>query len=177
MTPPMLLIDIDGVISLFGFEATGPPPGRFLLVDGIPHFLSTAAAELLADLEGDFELVWCSGWEEKADEYLPLALGLPAGLHHLTFDPDPRAVAEDPATPAGPSRHWKLAAIERYAGPDRPLAWIDDAHDDSCHAWVAGRSGPTLLVATDPAVGLTAGDVSRLRAWAAELTPRGSGSA
>lgn len=169
MIPPLLLIDIDGVISLFGFDAGQPPPGRFLLVDGIPHFLSAAAATLLAGLQGEFELVWCSGWEEKADEYLPLALGLPAGLHHLTFDGDVAASAR------GEDRHWKLAAIDRYAGPARPLAWIDDAHDGSCHAWASDRGGPTLLLGTDPAVGLTAGDVSRLRAWAAGLGVGGGG--
>jgi hypothetical protein len=162
MTPPLLLIDIDGVISLFGFDAAEPPPGRFLLVDGMPHFLSTAAGELVTGLRHHFELVWCSGWEEKADEYLPLALGLPAGLHHLTFD-------DDVARPAATRRHWKLEAIDRYAGPGRPLAWVDDAHDDNCDVWVAGRDAPTLLVATDPAVGLTADDADRLRAWAAGL--------
>jgi len=161
MTRPLLLIDIDGVISLFGFDAAHPPPGRLLLVDGMPHFLSAAAA-LVTGLQADFELVWCSGWEDKADEYLPFALGLPAGLRHLTFD-------DDTAAPALARRHWKLEAIDRYAGPRRPLAWIDDAHDDSCHAWAAARDGKTLLVATDPAVGLTADDVTRLRAWAVEV--------
>jgi hypothetical protein len=163
MIAPLLLIDIDGVISLFGFDAGRPPAGRFLLVDGIPHFLSGAAAALLAGLQGEFELVWCSGWEEKADEYLPVTLGLPAGLPHLTFD-------DDGATSGrGDDRHWKLAAIDRYAGPSRPLAWIDDDHDRSCHAWASERRGPTLLLTTDPAVGLTAGHVSRLLAWSAKL--------
>jgi Swiss Army Knife RNA repair-like protein len=157
MDRPLLLIDIDGVISLFGFDATQPPPGRFLLVDGIPHFLSAAAAGLIADLRHEFELVWCSGWEEKADEYLPLALGLPAGLAHLTFDATPGADL---------GRHWKLSAIDGYAGPDRPLAWIDDQFDESCHRWARARPAPTELVATDPAVGLTAEHVSRVRAWA-----------
>jgi hypothetical protein len=169
MTPPLLLIDIDGVISLFGFDAARPPAGRFLLVDGIPHFLSTGAGRLLADLRDDFELVWCSGWEEKADEYLPLALGLPAGLPHLTFD---GAVALPVAATADGVRHWKLAAIDRYAGWARPLAWVDDAHDDTCHAWAADREGATLLVATDPAVGLTADDAERLAAWARKLATR-----
>ena len=149
---PLLLVDIDGVISLFGFDAAQPPRGRFLLVDGIPHYLSAAAAELLGGLQEQFELVWCSGWEEKADEYLPLALGLPGGLHHVTF---PEA-----ATTA--ARHWKLSAIDEYAGPYRPLAWIDDAFDESCHDWAATRAAPTLLVATDPAVGFTT-ELTRLQ--------------
>jgi hypothetical protein len=160
MERPLVLIDIDGVISLFGFDAAQPPPGRFLLVDGIPHFLSVGAAELLGDLHDDFELVWCSGWEDKADEYLPFALGLPAGLPHLTF----------PGAPgADPLRHWKLSSIDGFAGPDRPLAWIDDQFDESCHAWAAARRAPTELVATDPAVGLTAQHVAGVRAWARTL--------
>jgi hypothetical protein len=160
MDRPLVLIDIDGVISLFGFDSAQPPPGRFLLVDGIPHFLSPGAAELIGGLHDDFELVWCSGWEEKADEYLPFALGLPAGLRHLTFG----APAAD-----GESRHWKLAAIDAYAGADRPLIWIDDQFDDSCHRWARARCAPTELVATDPAVGLTAAHVARVRAWALTL--------
>ena len=158
MQRPILLIDIDGVISLFGFDPTAPPDGKYLLVDGIPHFLSTAVAQRLRCLSTDFELVWCSGWEERADEHLPHALGLPAGLPHLTF-----------GGPDGDGRHWKLAAIERYAGPHRPLAWIDDAFDDTCHRWAAGRPGPTELVLTDPAVGLTAGQADRLCRWAHKL--------
>ena len=41
--------------------------------------------------------------------------------------------------------HWKLEALDEYAG-DRPLAWIDDSLDESCHD--VGR-GPRR---TDPAV-------------------------
>jgi hypothetical protein len=159
MDRPLLLIDIDGVISLFGFDAAQPPPGRFLLIDGIPHFLSAGAAELLGGLQDDFELVWCSGWEEKADEYLPLALGLPAGLPHLTFA----------GRPGRGARHWKLESIDRYAGPSRPLAWIDDDFDDSCHEWARGRTAPTELVTTNPAVGLTAAHIAHVRSWATDV--------
>lgn len=155
---PLLLVDIDGVLSLFGFDPLSPPAGRFITVDGIIHFLSHDGGERLLELAAAFELVWCSGWEEKADEYLPLALGLPAGLPHLTFDD------------SDGGRHWKLTAIERYAGPRRPLAWIDDAFDESCHRWAAGRPGPTELVRTEPAVGLTAEQASRLRRWARALS-------
>ena len=156
METPLLLIDVDGVISLFGFDAAAPPAGRFQLVDGIAHYLSATAGGHLLALSDTFELAWCTGWEDRANDYLPLALGLPRGLPVVTFD--------DLARPAG--GHWKLAGIERYAGPSRPLAWIDDAHDDGCSAWAHARSGPTLLVATDPAIGITAGHVSQLIGWA-----------
>jgi len=171
MDRPLLLIDIDGVISLFGFDPSRPPAGRFVMVDGVAHFLSEAVATRLRGLSAVFELAWCSGWEEKADQHLPHALGLPAGLAHLSFAPAfPEVRPHDlaPARPEAP-RHWKLDAIEGFAGPDRALAWIDDAHDESCHTWAAARSAPTILVTTEPPVGLTEGQAAGLRDWALRL--------
>jgi hypothetical protein len=160
MREPLLLLDIDGVLSIFGFDSNAPPPGRWQLVDGIVHFLSTHAAELVARLADVYEIVWCSGWEDRADAILPSILGLPRGLHHLSFDG---------RRPGMDARHWKLAAIEEYIGLQRPAAWVDDAFDDSCFTWARVRPGPTLLVQTDPAVGLTAAQADDLVAWAAAL--------
>jgi hypothetical protein len=156
---PLLLVDVDGVISLFGFDAGQPPPGQWQLVDGVAHFLSTAVGGHLGRLAASFELAWCTGWEEKANEYLPLALGLAGPLPHLSFTGAIPQVAG----------HWKLETIDRYAGADRPVAWVDDAHDEHCRAWANGRPGPTLLITTDPAVGLTEEQVIRLLAWASAL--------
>jgi len=161
MYRPLLLIDIDGVISLFGFDPLRPPEGKFISVDGIVHYLSHAAGRRVLELANEFELAWCSGWEEKADEHLPFALGLPAGLPHLSFEPE---TARD-------GEHWKLAAIDRFAGDARPLAWVDDALDESCYIWASARHAPTLLVATDPATGLTAAHAEELSAWARGLAP------
>jgi hypothetical protein len=159
---PLLMVDIDGVISLFGAPASerrgGSVEGSFHAIEGIPHFLSaTAAAHLLA-LEPLFELVWASGWEERAGEHLPHLLGLPGGLPYLRF---PRAVGRSNA-------HWKLEAIGTYAA-GRPLAWIDDAFNPACHLWAEERSAPTLLVRTDPELGLTRGEAQRLEGWARGL--------
>ena len=156
MDRPLLMVDVDGVISLFGFDPAHPPAGRFEMVDGIAHFLSATAGEHLRALSREYELVWCTGWEEKANDYLPLALGLPGSLRFLSFD---RA-----ASTAG--AHWKLAAIDAFAGAERPLAWLDDALDHRCHAWALERAAPTLLVGTDPAVGLTGEHVDELLSWA-----------
>ncbi len=156
---PLLLVDVDGVISLFGFASDERPGGRWLIVDGTLHFLSSTAAETLLGLCEDFELVWCTGWEEKANEYLPLALGLPGPLPHLSFD----------RTPGTGHAHWKLAAIEAHAGPHRPLAWVDDALDEHCHAWAVDRPGPTLLVPVLPHEGLTARHAAALTAWKQRL--------
>jgi hypothetical protein len=158
MDRPLLLIDIDGVISLFGFDPSYPPAGQFIAVEGIPHFLSAAAGDHLRRLAGGFELAWCSGWEEKANDHLPAALGLPERLPHLTFDCAP-----------GTTAHWKLAAIDAFAGPSRAVAWIDDAHDAATSAWAAARPGPTVLVRTEPAIGLTDAQVDQLLTWTRSL--------
>jgi hypothetical protein len=166
MEKPLLLIDIDGVISLFGYDPSSPPAGRFEMVDGIAHFLSATAGEHLRELSAEFELAWCSGWEEKANEYLIRALGLPSALPHLVFDTRP--IGAEAGGNLG-ADHWKLAAIDEYAGPGRPLAWIDDDQDDRCTTWAASRRAQTLLIRTDPAVGLTREHVLKLLAWAREL--------
>jgi HAD domain in Swiss Army Knife RNA repair proteins len=157
---PILMVDIDGVISLFGASigGQGPAAGSFHSIEGIPHFLSATAAAHLLSLATMFELVWASGWEEKADEYLPRLLGLPSGLPHLRF---PRAVGRSNA-------HWKLEAIDAYA-EGRALAWVDDALNEACHEWAAARTAPTLLVQTEPKLGLTTREAERLKAWAREL--------
>jgi hypothetical protein len=156
MEKPLLLVDVDGVISLFGFDPARPPAGKFEFVDGIAHFLSATAGEHLRELMLSFELTWCTGWEEKANEYLLSPLGLPEPLPHLTFE----------LALARPAAHWKLTAIDAFAGPRRAVAWIDDAHDERCAAWAAHRRAPTLLIGTEPAVGLTAEHVAELRSWA-----------
>src|SRR5213075_2226234 len=82
---PLLFVDIDGVISVYG----------------IAHLLSATATRHLHALAGSYELVWCSGWEEKANEHLPHLLGL-GPYPHLSF-------------PIGNgSEHWKIAAIEAH---------------------------------------------------------------
>ena len=153
---PLLLVDVDGVVSLFGFRER-PPSGLLpAAVDGIPHFLSPHAGPLLVRLAATFDCMWCTGWEERAEEHLPRLLGLPGGWPHVSFG----------TTPGTGERHWKLDAVESAAGPDRPLAWIDDAFDPSCMAWAAARPGPTMLVHTDPATGLREEHVTRLESWA-----------
>jgi hypothetical protein len=154
---PLLFVDIDGVISLFGFPPAAPPAGTWTSVDGVPHLISAAAPGHLLALARAFDLVWCSGWEEKADEHLAPTLCLPVRPPFLTFSPPPA------------TGHWKLAAVERHAG-GRPLAWIDDGFDDSCHAWAAARTAPTLLVPTDPAVGLDDAAAARLERFAREVS-------
>lgn len=165
---PLLLVDVDGVLSLFGFDAALPPPGRPALIDGVPHLLSLQAADVLRRVAPRFDCAWCTGWEERADEHLPFLLDLPRGWPFVAL-----AAARGPGT--GVAGHWKLGAIDAFA-LDRPLAWIDDAFDDGCFAWAAARPAPTLLVECDPAVGLTTeGEQDLLRFAASVMPPSASG--
>jgi len=163
----MLFLDIDGVISLFGFDPNERPAGAFAFVEGIAHYLSEGTADRLARLSESYELVWCSGWEEKANEHLPHLLSLPTPLPFLTFDGRARFG----------TAHWKVEAIDEHAGPDRPVAWIDDCLDERCHAWARDRPGPTLLLQTDPAVGMTDAEVEQLLVWARDNGLRTTGQA
>lgn len=157
---PLLLLDVDGVISLFGFPSNKRPEGSWHRFDGMVHLLSAQAAGHLQRLQTVYDLVWCTGWEERADEHLPQILGLPR-LPWLSFDKNP----------GRGNAHWKLAAIDAHAG-DRPLAWLDDALDERCEDWARMRSqrgAATLLVRTEPAIGLTVAEHDTLVTWAAQL--------
>jgi hypothetical protein len=158
---PLLLVDIDGVVSLWGFDPNRRPAGTYANVEGVLHFLSEEAATHLLALRADFDLVWCTGWEEKANDHLPGLLGL-GPFPFLSFDADVGAGASTPG-------HWKLAAIDACAGPGLPLAWVDDRFNDACRVWAAAREAPTLLVETAPEIGLADEHATALRAWAAAL--------
>lgn len=159
MSPkPILAVDVDGVISLFGFEE--PPDrnqARFQLIDGMVHCISTAAGERLRRLSDTYDLVWATGWEDRANDMLAPMLGLPE-LPYLSFDGAARFG----------SAHWKLGPLDEYAG-DRALAWIDDSFDHSCYEWARGRSAPTLLVPTESPRGLEEAHAEALAAWAEGL--------
>lgn len=154
---PLLLVDVDGVIALFNLDG-GEQPGTWHLIEGFAYYLATAPGAMLHELSEQFELVWCTGWEDRANDHLPRLAGTPGPLPVIRFARNPgRANA-----------HWKLDEIDAYAG-DRPVAWIDDALDHHCEAWAAARTGagaPTLLVRTEPHRGMLGEHRDALQAFA-----------
>lgn len=177
---PLLFVDVDGVISTYGFAGNGGVPsgtrplgavaaggvtGTLHNVEGIIHHIGADMDRRLTELLPHFEAVWATGWGERANEHLVHLLSLPGELEVVEF-----AVA--PSTDG--SGHWKLDTLTaRAAG--RAAAWIDDGHNAACEAWAAARESigeATLLVSTDPYCGLTDAHVNELVVWAAEVTAR-----
>jgi hypothetical protein len=187
--PPILAVDVDGVISLFGFDAP-PPPSTIAwhLIDGTPHCISLAAGERLGRLAACFELVWATGWQDRANDRLPQVIGV-GPLPVVEFDlpaPDGTANQARGGKEGGPGSgratggggasgsvagHWKLDALDRFAA-GRAIAWIDDSLDESCFEWAERREAagfPTLLAPTEPGIGIEEGHVAALESWARGL--------
>ena len=135
---PVLAVDVDGVISLFGFDGPLAERRRPLPPDrrhGPLHLRRRRARSCCASAErlraglgdglgGAAPTTTC-----RCSSACPRAAGA------CTFDGRARFG----------TAHWKLEALDEYAG-DRPLAWIDDSLDESCHDWAEARPAPTLLV-------------------------------
>jgi hypothetical protein len=165
MERPILAVDVDGVISLFGFEeAPDRSQARFQLIDGMVHCISLPAGERLKLLAEHYDLVWATGWEDRANDSLAPLLGLPE-LPFLSFDGAARFG----------SAHWKLGPLDEYAGR-RPLAWVDDSFDESCYDWAEARPAPTLLVPTNSQLGLEQSQTEAMLDWAQGLSGAGGQS-
>ena len=155
---PILALDVDGVICPLDndrHEIEGDVD--FRLVDGVPLRLFRTALEAVSELKPLYELVWATGWGERANEFLAPGLGIQR-LGSVEFE----------SFGSKRSADWKIEAIEEFAG-SRRLAWIDDSHTSRTHRWARRRqsNGPdTLLVATTPWIGITGEHVRELVCWA-----------
>jgi hypothetical protein len=150
---PLLLLDVDGVLCPFSGEIpntarVGPDGYRRVDLDpdgGSPDaflWISEANGERLRRLDAVFEIVWATGWAHDANRVI-------GPLHAL----DELPVVELEAAFDAPT--WKLSSVAAYVGDTRPCAWIDDDLGEDAYEWAERRSGPTLLVRTEPHLGLT----------------------
>jgi hypothetical protein len=158
---PLLLVDVDGVLSLFTEPGQAAPirqDTHFHLEHGMGHLIALENCARLRDLQESYDLVWATGWEEKANDELLRIVGLPERLPVISFDKGKGKYDHQ--------AHWKLGAIEDFVG-DRPTAWIDDALDDACFAWEQEREQPTLLVKVESRTGLDDAALATLTSWAA----------
>lgn len=107
---PMLLIDVDGVLSPTGASVPlGYARRTNSSFDVVTH---DDHGRWLRSLAEQFDLVWATTWGEAANRIHGHLLELPT-LPVLPLGELPRQGTR------------KLAAVERYVGA-RALAWIDD---------------------------------------------------
>ena len=154
---PLLLLDVDGVLNIYG--AVARPPGftdhDLFPSDDEPVRLNLAHGAWISEMLATVDIAWATSWNDEANRLLAPLLGIP-----------PLPVVGMPRPPFEPGD--KVPRIDAYAG-DRPAAWIDDLHTPVAFEWAAARPSATLLITADPAVGLTRDAVDRVLAWASTL--------
>lgn len=166
--PPLLLLDVDGVLAPFQGDALSMSRvggEGFRRVDLDPRaglretflWVSEGNSERLRRLGASFEMVWATGWTHSANRVI-------GPLHALEELP----VIELDWTFETPT--WKLPSIEAFVSDDRPCAWVDDDLADDAELWADERTSPTLLVRCEPHIGLTDELTERCLEWAAGLS-------
>lgn len=172
---PFCFLDVDGVLNPFAMAE--PPPEAFA------DFEAHAARGFLLRLSREMgrrlmalpaELCWATTWADTIDRDVAPFCGLPEGL---------RVAARAPLEEAALATNWKLVQIRRLVEAERrPFVWVDDdalswpgPNGEDAGTW-AGRLGlPHLLVAPDPAIGLTGAAIDQIARFlddALTATPR-----
>lgn len=190
-TRGLLLLDVDGPLNPYAAKGFARPSGyltyretpngdwvsgrRVRRTKGYRVWLHPGHGALLRALadETGLELVWATAWEHSANRRVAPAIGL-----------DDLPVIEFPAADVVRDSRgrltwrtgggWKWPAVCAYAD-GRPLAWLDDEHDQVDFA--AARSTfhrdrlgcQTLLCHVDPRRGLGSDHLDQIRNWAAGL--------
>ncbi len=152
---PLLLVDIDGVLSPYGAAALPDGFADYDLFpdDDEPVRLASAHGDWLRELGEVFEVVWAPSWGDRANELIGPILGV--AFPHVPFPDEPFDPAE------------KVPAIDEYTA-GRPAAWIDDQCGPEARLWADTRQDLTLLIEIEPTAGLTRATVERLLRWATE---------
>lgn len=147
---PLLALDVDGPIVLFGQHA--PDEVRELWIGEIPITISRNVHQILQKLNERFQIVWYSSWEKSASYELAPKIGLPTGLPWV-----PLSLAR-----AKPGESRKFPALRKWLKAERPLAIVDDEIGNDMTDWAASRAEPTLLLEIDPRFGLRAVHLEQL---------------
>jgi hypothetical protein len=137
---PVLFLDVDGVLNPYGRDCPAGFAEHDLFPTEEPVRVNREHGLWITELLGAFDVVWASFWNEDANSILAPLLGI-----------DPLPMLAMPSAPGPPGV--KVPLVASRAG-ERPVTWIDDAHAPEALTWSRERAAPTLLITTDPAIGL-----------------------
>jgi hypothetical protein len=152
----LLLLDIDGVLNPYGVsEPSAGYSDHHLFPGEEPVRVNPLHGAWLTEARSVLDIAWASSWNDEANTLLSPLLNM-TPLPVVTMPPPPFDAGE------------KVPVIAAYA-QQRPVAWIDDLHTPRAQRWAASRTAPTLLMTTDPTIGLTRDSIDRVIAWARDL--------
>lgn len=164
MSSPLLLLDVDGVLS--PTFATHKPQGynafqvmRAELGVFRPQlrriWLNKNHGTWLKAL--DVDMVWATAWEAAANWEIGPRIGL-GPMDHITFSNRTFQRNLD-------GSHWKLDDLMLNAD-GRPFVWVDDGISGADTVRVALEyPAPALLYRVDPRWGLTLDDMTSIWQW------------
>ncbi|MFC5187735.1 HAD domain-containing protein [Actinomadura harenae] len=160
MSPPLVLVDVDGVLNPFR-----RPHRRFrhhrVHPDGQSFrvWLDARHGRMLRALaaEGGAELAWATYWEDEANQWIGPRLGLP----RLPFVPVPAFPGVEEGRSLGA---WKARHVAAWTG-GRAFVWFEDQADAAETLAGTPGVGDHLLVRVDPVTGLTPEHFEEAAAW------------
>lgn len=162
---PYLLIDVDGVLSPFGWDK---PLAGYRQIDHTYHlWLNDQHGDWIKSLMPHFDPVWATWWHHSANTYISPELGLPP-FPVIEFD-SIKLVRYSLKS----LRTWKLPSVVDFVG-DRPFAWIDDDLGEDVFAFAEERNMQgiaTMPIKPRSSEGMTEEHIVTLEEFSESLWP------
>lgn len=148
---PAVILDVDGVLRV---DSETKPEG-YIRHPLYPVFsYNPGLREPLGNLLAEADGYYISGWRAESHGHGGEVLLLP----ELDW------INDDPFRPQAYEVSERALAIDGLFG-NRPVAWADDEIDERDHTWAEQRPAPTLLMRTDPDIGLTPRQTGLIASW------------
>lgn len=164
---PLIAVDVDGVLNQLS-KTEEPEPGwrdayvsMYGSVFRIRHNKSHGEKLLALAADTGAELVWCTTWEDQANEHIAPLVGLPK-LPVVSLSPGRAEMKFSEYRTPG---QIKSRALQAYAATDEGVcgwAWFDD---DARAQDIEWSSAAELLVEIDSRTGLQDKHFEAAREW------------